>query len=103
LPTNAFEKVYASLAIQKIIDEVALQYSPGKIDVETTPEKMEIQITAPKLTITDIRNILQREQSNPQIYTLLEALKEVDDFKIENNPAGTGVILKIYQKLNPVN
>lgn len=95
--SNAFEKVYTSLALQKIIEELALQYSPGKIEVERTPDFMEVQITSPKLTITDLKNILHKEQNNNQIYTLLEALKEVDDFKVENNPYGSGIIFKIYQ------
>ena len=95
--TNSFEKVYTSLALQKIIEELALQYYPGKIEVEKTQQYIEIQITAPKLTITDVKNILHREQNNNQIYTLLEALKEVDDFKVENNPLGSGIIFKVYQ------
>ena len=96
-PTNAFEKVYTSLAVQKIIDELAIQYSLGKIEVSDKNNALEVSIIAPQMTTTDIKNLIHREKNNLQVYTLLEALKEVDDFQIFNNPAGAGVVVKIIK------
>ncbi|HPG31555.1 MAG TPA: hypothetical protein PKY81_04470 [bacterium] len=96
-PTNAFEKVYTSLAVQKIIDELAIQYSLGKIEVSDKDNSLEVSIIAPQMTTTDIKNLINREKNNLQVYTLLEALKEVDDFQIFNNPAGAGVVVKIIK------
>ncbi|MBP7651847.1 hypothetical protein KA977_00400 [Candidatus Dependentiae bacterium] len=96
-PTNAFEKVYTSLAIQKIIDELAIQYSLGKIEVFDKGSFIEVNVINPQMTTTDIKNLINRERNNMQIYTLLEALKEIDDFKILNNPSGSGVMIKVIK------
>lgn len=102
-PINSFEKVYTSLAFQKIVDEMAMNYSLGRIDIRDKKDEIEVDIINTNLTVTDLKNILNREKQNIRIYSLLEALKEVDDFKIENNPDGPGIVLKVFKSFKPKN
>jgi len=99
LTINSFEKVYTSLALQKIAEDLALQYSLGEIEVVKSGDVLEISILNPNMTTTDIKNLINRESHNTQIYTIVEALREVDYFKVENNPKGPGIVFKVYKTL----
>ncbi|HON55750.1 MAG TPA: hypothetical protein PLJ38_01900 [bacterium] len=99
-PMNSFEKVYISLAIQKIIEELAINYSLGKVEYKDENDIFEIDIINPQLTTTDLKNILYREKQNHRIYSLFQALKEMDDFQVTNNPAGSGILIKVFKKIN---
>jgi hypothetical protein len=97
--SNSFEKVYISLALEKIIEDLALQFSLGTVSVEKTEDSIIVRIENPDLTSTDIKNILDQDRHSTQVYTLSEALKEVDDFKIEHRESGKGIVFIAVKKL----
>jgi hypothetical protein len=94
---NSFEKVYTSLAFQKIVEDLAIHYSIGKLEVYDEENFLRVDIINSSLTTTDLKNLLNIEKENFQLYNLMEAFKEIDKFEVKQNQEGTGIVVSLYK------